>query len=203
VDEEAARRRKRTRAYLSMWAVDADVDVLPVLLDGDASIRSAEATVGRAKALCLCSLKGQGFTQHETFAFADAYEVWDHLSATENDFVLDPSPSPEDLVQNAWLCEGLWALEWALGIARHLAFPDHPADTGEATRLCLEQFCVANEVRQLRARKDLLDALDVAVALDALCDAARAQGIAPPGNLHAGVVFERRRALGWLVSRRS
>lgn len=186
-----------------MWAVDADVDALPVLIDADASIRSSGATVGRAKALCLCSLKGQGFTQHETFAFADAYEVWDHLSVIENDFVLDPSPSRDDLVQNAWLCEGLWALEWALGVARHLAFPDQPADTGEATRLCIERLCAAREVPQLRGHKDLLDALDVVAALDALCDAARAQGIASPGNLHAGVVFERRRALGWLVSGRT
>ncbi len=75
--DEGARRRKRTYAYLTLWGVSADLATVPVPLTSEVAIPSLDAVIGRAKALALCSLKGQGLTQFEVFAFADAYEVWD------------------------------------------------------------------------------------------------------------------------------
>ena len=198
---EGQRRRKRTNAYLSMWAIQADVSTLAVPLSSTIALPNIAAVVGRAKALCLCSLKGQGLTQHEVFAFADAYEVWDHLSLVENDYVLDPNP--EDGVDRnfAWRSEGLWVLLWAVNLVRHLGFPDHAAEPAEAVRLCVEELCARTGAAvSLRPPKDVLDGADVATCLDAVAHAVAATGETPPSGMHPGVVYERQLAFAWLVS---
>jgi hypothetical protein len=198
-DDEHDRRQRRTRAYLSMWTVHADVTAVPVILAATASIRPLAAVVGRAKALGLCALKGQGLTQHEAFAFADAFDVWDHLTLAENDFVLDPAPAPHDLVQHAWRIEGLWVLEWALGLARHLAFPDAGVDGAVAIERCVTTICGAPDSLALRPAKDLLDGAQVARCLDAVCTTARKANATVPAGLSPGVVFERQSAFAWLI----
>ena len=183
-----------------MWAVEADVSAVRVVESANVGVRSIDDVVGRAKALCLVALKGQGLTQHEVFAFADAYGVWESLSIEENDFVLEPAPERHELVQYAWKYEGLWALEWALGVVRHLAFPDEPCDHAEAARWFVESIVMAESAHALRPMKDLLDAVDIARCLDAISRSLRAnpaEGV--PGRLHHGVVHERGSAFAWLV----
>jgi hypothetical protein len=201
--DEAARRRKRTLGYLKLWGIDVDLTALavPVVEHG---LPNTASVIGRAKALCLVALKGQGLSQHEAFAFADAYGVWDHLSLEENDFVLTPDPSHADLVQYAWRFEGLGVLVWALGLANHLGFPAESADPGKA----VERFVVgvlAPETDRSgappvtrRSDKELLDAADVAFALEAICRSVRVDQPAP-AQLHRGVVHERAEVFRWLI----
>ena len=197
---EAERRRKRTHTYLGLWGVDADLDAVPVVELATVRVRTVAEVAARAKSLCLVALKAQGLSQHEVFAFADAYEVWDGLTLAENDFVLDPAPERADEVQFAWRYEGLWVLEWALGLVRHLAFPDEPCDHAEAAKRCIESIAASGApTPRLRADKELLDGADVSRVLDALAATSRAQGHgAGPGTLHHGVAHEREVAFGWL-----
>ena len=198
--DEGAKRRKRTNAYLAMWAVAADVSVVTVPLSSAVAVRSADAMVGRAKALCLCSLKGQGLTQREAFAFADAYGVWDHLTLEEHDYVLDAESTPADNVNFAWRSEGLRAIEWALGLVRHLGFPDQGSDPAKSVQVCMESLCVPTMAAvNVRSVKEILDAADVANCLDAVAQAITAKGQAQPSGLHPGVTFERRSAFAWLT----
>ena len=197
---EAQRRRNRTYTYLRLWAVEADVSAVPVVSLANVAVRSVHDVVGRAKALCLVALKGQGLTQHEVFAFADAYEVWDALTVEENDFVLEPAPEREELIQYAWKYEGLWVLEWALGVVRHLPFPDEPCDHADAARRFIESIVMAEATLALRPTKDLLDAADIARCLDAVSRSLRRNPVeGAPGRLHHGVVHERGSVFGWLV----
>ena len=198
---EAERRRSRTHAYLRLWAVEADVSAVPVVESRNVGVRSIDDVVGRAKSLCLVALKGQGLTQHEVFAFADAYGVWESLTLEENAFVLEPAPEHHELVQYAWKYEGLWVLEWALGAVRHLAFPDEPCDHAEAARRFVASIVMTESPLELRPMKDLLDAADIARCLDAISRSLRANPVeGAPGRLHHGVVHERGSAFGWLVS---
>jgi Domain of unknown function (DUF4272) len=197
---EASKRRKRTNAYLSMWAIDADLTAVPVPVASEIALPPREAVIGRAKALALCSLKGQGLTQHEVFAFADAYEVWGHISIAENNYILDPDPEPGFDVNNAWRYEGVKVLEWCLGLVRHLGFPEKPGDAAEIIKVCIEQLCAAVDPSvQLRSVKDLLDAADVARSLDAVAQVLAATGQPMPSGLDAGVTFERQLAFTWLT----
>jgi hypothetical protein len=198
--DEAIKRRKRTNAYLSMWAIDADLTAVPVPVASEVALPTRDAVIGRAKALALCSLKGQGLTQHEVFAFADAYEVWGHISIAENNYILDPDPEPRIDVNNAWRYEGVKVLEWSLGLVRHLGFPEKPGDAAEIIKVCIEQLCATVDPSvELRSAKDLLDAADVARSLDAVAQVLAATGQPMPSGLDAGVTFERQLAFAWLT----
>ncbi len=199
--DEGARRRKRTNAYVTMWAISVDLGAVPVPLTSEVAIPSLDAVTGRAKALALCSLKGQGLTQFEVFAFADAYEVWDHLTIAENDYILDPSPSSDADTNNAWRYEGLKVLEWCLALVPHLGFPDKPGDSGAAIKICIEELCVATGTSpQLRPVKELLDAADVARCLNVVARALAQSGAAMPSGLHPGVAHERDAVFAWLLA---
>jgi Domain of unknown function (DUF4272) len=198
--DEAAKRRKRTNAYLSMWAIQADLTAVPVPVVSQITMPTREAVIGRAKAWALCSLKGQGLTQHEVFAFADAYEVWGHITITENDYILDPDPNPTINVNNAWRYEAVKVLEWTLGLVRHLGFPETPGDAAEVIKVCIEQLCAqVDPAIELRSVKELLDAADVARCLDAVAQVLAATGQPMPSGLNVGVTFERQLAFSWLT----
>ncbi len=194
-----AKRRRRTNAYFRMWGVEADISDVPVIATD--TLRTKANMAGRAKSLCLVALKGQGLSNEEVFAFADAYGVWEAMTLEEHDFVLDMEPTQPDMVNFAWKYEGLWVVQWALGLVRHLAFADTPVDPTEPTRRCIESIAAGDLSRLTpRTANEILDAADVARCAYALVTTAHDQGHkVGPGNLHHGVVHERWQAFRWLV----
>jgi Domain of unknown function (DUF4272) len=200
-ETEAFKRRKRTEGYLKLWNIETDLSVLPVPLESSVHIPTSELIAGRAKVLCLVALKGQGLSQYETFAFADGYEVWEYLTVEENDFVLDQAPPQDDLVQYAWRYEGMLVMLWALGLTKHLGFPVDPYDSAKAVERCMSgvllPFSEKQPVPERRSEKELLDARDIANALNALALADTSQPA--PASMHRGVVYERHLAFSWLT----
>ncbi len=201
--DEPSRRRKRTIGYLQLWGLTVDLSSLPIPIESSVNIRSGEEVIGRAKALCLVSLKGQGLSQYESFAFADGYDVWDHLSVVENDFVLEQTSSETDLLQYSWRYEGMLVMLWALGITKHLGFPAEPTDPAKALERCMTGVLVpTSEIKPmptLRTPKEILDAADVANSLRAIAASTPLDQPAP-ADLHRGVVHERSLAFNWLVT---
>jgi Domain of unknown function (DUF4272) len=252
---ESQRRRKRTIGYLKLWGIETDLSTLSVPLEATSILATTEEIVGKAKVFCLLSLKGQGLTLREVFAFADAYEVWGHVSVAENNYILDEAASETDDVQYAWRYEALNALMWALGHSKHLGFPADASDPAKAVARCMqlilqpssqssgqssgrsESQAESQSVRpaksqagtsatgpgqsadrtadpsatpagepsvgllpgQARSPKEILDAADVAFALNAI--ALSVPGGQPaPADLHRGVVFERALAFRWLLN---
>ncbi len=186
---EADKRRKRSNAYLQMWGRQADTSVVPVVLADDAHLVEVEVARGRALALALVALRGQGITQAEGFAFADAYEVWDHLTLAEHDFVLEREPTGQQLIQYAWCFERLWIMEWALGVVRYVGFPDMAVDTAKASEACIRHLAtVAAAELSFRPLKEILDLADVTRCCAAMGD----------GPVDRGIVIERARALAEL-----
>jgi hypothetical protein len=198
--DEAAKRRKRTVGYLNLWGLDVDLSPLPIPTGETHVTRDIVEVVGRAKALCLLALKGQGLSMRESFAFADAYEVWEHLTVAENDFVLEHEPPAEDLVQFAWRFEGLRVMEWALGLVKHLSFPIDVADPAKATELCIQKILAPDvgTTLELRTPKELFDAADVTFSLSVIAAAISGNPVSPVA-LHPGIVHERMSAFQWLV----
>jgi hypothetical protein len=207
--DEAARRKKRTNAYCSMWAVPtvvfengAEADVV---VAADRTVHGAGAIRWRAMSLALIALKGQGLSQHEVFGIADGWDLWDHLTLEENDFVLDPAPAPQELVNAAWRFEGVQVLAWAVGLVRHLAFADTPVDSGAITELVITSIAGAGppaadqvaEAWTVRPLAELLDGADVARRLALVSRAAVAAGIDPV--VHPGIAHERDLAFSWLL----
>ena len=198
---EAERRRKRTIGYLQLWGIETDLSALNIPLEASTTIPDTSAIAGRAKVYCLLALKGQGLSIREVFAFADAYEVWGHVSVAENNYILDEA-APEVLdVQFAWRYEALNAVLWALGHSKHLGFPAEAADPAKIVERCvqliLQPSSQGQPVGEARTPKEILDAADVAFALNAI--ALSVPGNQPaPASLHRGVVYERALAFQWL-----
>ncbi len=185
---ESARRRKRTDAYLSLWGQPVDTSSVPVVLADDANIVGVATIRFRILALTLVALRGQGITQLEAFAFADAYGVWDHLTLAEHDFILEVEPTGEQLIQFAWCFERASILEWSLGLVRHVGFPDMVVDSAKISEVCIRDVATADPSGlSVRAAKDLLDLADVSRCCSALTS-----------GVERGVVIERSRAFAEL-----
>ncbi len=163
-DEAGARRRRRTEAYFAMWGVPATIptDVLAVPCE-PLAFASAAAVRGRALANCVMALRGQGLSQLESFAFADAYHVWEHLTFEENQFLLTEEPLGDEMLQAAWRYERLWVHLWALDRVRHLVFADTQVDTARAIEMCISEVALVRPADlRMREPKELLDAADIA-----------------------------------------
>lgn len=214
---EAQRRRKRTNGYLKLWGIETDLSTLSVPL-GDTSILATTAEIiGKAKVFCLLSLKGQGLTLREVFAFADAYEIWGHVSVAENNYILDEAAPESDDVQYAWRYEALNALLWALGHSKHLGFPADASDPAKAVERCMQLILLpssaakgvkagskalnsrSDSLGKARTPKEILDAADVAFALNAIA-LSTPVGQPTPADLHRGVVYERALGFRWLLN---
>ncbi len=190
------RRRKRTEAYLAMWGVQAELPVNVLAVPSEAHVIVAEvaAVRGRALACCAMALRGQGLSQLEAFAFADAYEVWDHFTLAEHDFILTEEPGGTDMLQAVWNYERLWVFLWAFGLVRHLAFSDTQVDSSVAIEMCISGVAtVPVETLQLRPMKELLDSADVAWCSEAVVRAADTP-------MHRSVVHERAMAFRELIA---
>jgi hypothetical protein len=160
-----ARRRLRSVTYLRMWGVDVDVppSALAVMGEADVLLPAVDAVRGRALATGLVALRGQGLSMSESFAFADAYEVWDHLSNDEHDFVLTEEPTGQELLQYAWRYERCQIHLWALGLVRHLPFLDTQVDSAVLLETLITKLATADpSTLTLRTPKELLDGADVA-----------------------------------------
>ncbi len=198
IADDLGKRRDRTYAYLKLWGIDTDLTVLPI---ARAPLRapSTNAVCGRASALALVALKGQGLSLAEVFAFADAYDVWGDLTIDEHDFVLDNDPPAERHLHFAWKFEQSFVFEWALGLVPHLRFPDASVDTGRVLEQLMTRVLTVGPADRppVRSSKELADAADVAFALQAI---AAASGSTPPLGLVRSVVEERATAFEWLLT---
>jgi hypothetical protein len=201
---EAERRRKRTIGYLKLWGIEADLSTLNIPLEATSILATTQEIIGKAKVFCLLSLKGQGLTLREVFAFADAYGVWEYV----NNYILDEAAPESDDVQYAWRYEALNALLWALGHSKHLGFPVDASDPAKAVERCMQLILqpstqppesAPNEAGAARGAKEILDAADVAFALNAIALSVPV-GQPAPADLHRGVVYERALAFRWLLN---
>ncbi len=202
--DEAHRRRTRTQKYLSMWGVSAELplDVLAPPVESSAVVADVASVRGRALACCVNALRGQGLSLIETFAFADAYEVWDHFTVSENDFILTEEPTGAQMLQAAWNYERLWVHLWALGLVRHLAFSDTQVDSAVAIETCISGAAtVAVDALSLRPIKELLDGADVAMCSAAVARAAKSLG--QQITMNPSVVHERALAFAELITERA
>ncbi len=210
---ESERRRKRTAGYLKLWGIETDLSTLSVPLEATSILATTAEIIGKAKVYCLISLKGQGLTLREVFAFADAYEIWEHVSVAENNYILDEAAPESDDVQYAWRYEALNALLWALGHSKHLGFPTDASDPAKAVERCMQLILQPSSQPssqpttqsntqskgQARTPKDVLDAADVAFALQAITLSVPVNQPAP-ADLQRGVVYERALAFRWLLN---
>ena len=126
----------------------------------------------------------------------------DFFSLKEWNYLHNEDPKESEKISYSWQYENLYVMEWALGlIDGPLDFPDHFCAVAEAAQL-LTAFHSMREILEAakpRSAKELLDACDMIFCLDWACTDTRMRDLPAPAGMDGGVVFERHKALNWLV----
>lgn len=209
--EEQIQRRNRSMAMAREKGIHV-TQWLPLLPPADAACRRTPQEIAqRALALLAVSLYaecllGEKFSPEEARGFlADAVGgypgVEGFFSPAEQAYLQETAPEESQSIQFVWQYEACWVMEWALGLANSLDYPDHICDVPQTVHL-LRGFGSVEELlaqAQPRTAQELLDAADLIYRLDWACVDARLYGLPTPAGMDDGVVTERHRALNWLV----
>ena len=129
-----------------------------------------------------------------------AFGVADGFTPKERIFVNDPKPSGRDYAQFSWRYEGFGIMLWALSF---LPNPGKPTEAFQAAALARILIDLGpQEFRRkvaLRPMVQILDEADLIYRYHWAVTDARINRRPSPGQLNAGVVYERHYALNWLV----
>jgi hypothetical protein len=103
-------------------------------------------------------------------------------------------------VQFAWRYEGVFLLEWALGFAPDLHFPERICDVPQTVQTLMTASS-GDLLKRAKLREPtlILDALDLHYRLHWYVRRTRLDGQELPPGLDGGVILERHQALNWLV----
>jgi hypothetical protein len=128
------------------------------------------------------------------------YELKDHFSPQEMEFLDDRSPTKSKLMQFSWRIEAAWVLLWTLGFIDKLGRPENHCNTEFAISIIegktTEQI-IANAT--MRKPSEILDAMDLIYRYRWAIVDARINEKSIPGGLDSGVAYEWHYALNWLV----
>jgi Domain of unknown function (DUF4272) len=201
MDSVAIQRKLKSEELLRKEGVPY-IAHLPIIEDEQtATIRSKEEVAIRAMALNIVAVKGEGLEQQRVLEIVEEYQLKNVFSPNELEFIHNPSPSHQDMVNNKWRYESYCTLLWALNYVEDLGRPDQICDVPSAVRFMVER--TSDEfINQavLRNSSEIFDAADLIYRYDWACVEARLKGQEAPANLNPGVVYERHYALNWLIS---
>lgn len=177
------------------------IDHLPFTeRDDEVTLRSKNEIIQRALALCYIGLKSEGADPQDLAELDEDFEILPYLTEEEQAFVLNPTPSQEDITHASWRYESLHVLLWALGHVDSLSLPDKECNVAEDLRTIFDQdreeFTASSTVR---SKAEILNQADLIYRIHWACVDARLKNSPAPGGLHPGIVYERHYALNWLV----
>jgi hypothetical protein len=202
---DAHERKARSQAQLAQLKVRAPASLPPVIGECEARLRSTAEVQQRALALLVTSLRGESLATGEKFGIDNVRERMPQaiaaLSPNERAFFDNPKPEQQEIVNAAWRYEGLYLLEWAIGMHAELAPPTNICDVPLTARTMLKAAKdgqLANT--KLRPASEILDALDLTFRLHWACVDARINEREAPSGLEPGVIAERHYALNWLIN---
>ncbi len=200
-DEQIAR-KKNSEEIAKHHAVPVNATLPYTEADDEVTLRSKDEIVDRALALCYVALKGEGLDQEYLDDFEKRYNVKDKLSPEEKEFAFSSAPSQQQKTNAVWRYESLQVMLWALGYIDKLDYPDSICNVSQVVsvfRMHKGDQSFRRNV-QLRTKKEILDQTDLIYRLDWAVVDARIKNKPAPGNLEAGVVYERHYSLNWLTN---
>ena len=130
-------------------------------------------------------------------------EMMSYLNPAEQK-VRDGTAAQQDLINVIWQYECSWALLWALGrvTTEELENVSCCCDVDRAEYIIFDQANPFFSSFEPRSKEEILDELDYFYRLHWACVEHRLRPGTPIGDMNEEVVYERRRALEWLISDR-
>lgn len=195
--EEQLARRKRSIALLEALGVPAG-DNLPVIESESAtSPRGAKEIAERCIALAICAVYGETGDHPMVQDSIEAFAAASFFTPKEKQFVANPKPAQQELVDHAWGYECVHVLLWALGYVDQLKPNTEIADVENEMALIAQTPDLAKGAK-LRPIREILDQADLYYHLHWSAIELRLAGKESP-KLNEEVIVERHRALNWLI----
>lgn len=196
--EKAVARKAQTEARLAARGIEVPDTLPPLVCEDELSLRTRDEVVERARALLLVALRAESVASGEPMPVETLLSKMpladDALSLNEQAFLTQETPSRQDCAQFIWRYEGLYLLEWALGLVEELPFPGAPVDAASTVATL-----IAMRGPQLRTSAEILDALDLHYRLHWHIRQSRLKKQGEAVGVDADVVMERHHTLNWLV----
>jgi hypothetical protein len=202
VTEAGAARKAKSEAVLKAKKVTVNVTLPVIESEAHARIRSQQDVVGRALALCLVAVKGEGLPDAVVVEVMAQFQIREFLTEEEAAFIDNPAPTDAERIQFAWRYEGFWVMLWALNLVKGLDYPSKICDVAYAVSIIREAESLEafSKAANLRSATEILDEADLIYRYHWAVVNARLKQLPAPGELDAGVVYERHFALNWLRS---
>jgi len=169
-------------------------------LDVSLELRTKDEVVFRA--LCLNGLLAAscGFNKSKTIEWLKRENIYEYLSLKEKLF-FESDIGDVSVIKSQ--VEGLWMLVWALSFFNKMDFGNICG--GNLVYMLpklniMENYVGFYKAAKLRSHIEVLEALDISYLLHSALIQAELDGVKTPDRIKYYVIYERRRALEWLVS---
>ncbi len=134
-------------------------------------------------------------------ALLEKYGLNECITENEKQILYGSNIEQQDIINMIWKYEAYWVLIWSLGLVPTLEYPSTACDCEFAVKVVsthntFEEFLATTNLRDI---DEILDEADLIFRYDWACVDARIKGNGAPANLDGGVVFERHKALNWLI----
>jgi hypothetical protein len=170
---------------------------LPVFVDDDVEPRSGTAVVERMLCLTLIAARAEGLERPRTIEVLTEFGLLPAITPNEKQFLDQEAPTEHQRAQFVWKYECAWALQWALGIVPVLGDCRSICQADQVSRNAL---AVGKNFQATPVGKEqILDAGDMLYRMHWACRDAQLNGKPVVVGLEPGVVWERRRAIQWLL----
>lgn len=176
---------------------------LPVIeSEKETALRTPEELLRRL--IALWAVAGTAFlkdSEHfRDYVFRNELQSW--LSDRERKFILDESPSENEVRQNTWRLECLYFLAWCAGLIDAIDFPSGESSIESITHLFPREFEPPEKIRQamrVRGKDEILDWGDLLYRLHWAGRHAIHNGGPEPPDVSMGVVQEWHLAVNWMM----
>lgn len=201
--EDAIKRRHHTKQQLTTLGLTIP-DSLPPCLGGDELIlRSAQEVAERDLALMITAVQAE-YLQDGNALPAQEYAErcpigFSALSPKEDQFIHNPQPQEQDIINMLWRYEALVVLHWALNWQPSLPNANEICNVSAVVQEAMKQSEQSIPFVTLRARSDILDMLDLYYCLHWFARDCQLNGKEIPNTIDSGIILERHYALNWLV----
>ena len=207
---EGEERKQRSIEVLKKYNIPY-LETLPIIEDSEhVTLRSVSEIAKRTAVLLLIAgyacdvLDNKNLSESREFFYKKfmQYNVFKCLTPKEKDFFDCEYPAKKDAISMSWCYESAYALLWTMSMTNSMYFPDKTCSEGSVSFLLAKCVSITDftDRASMRPVKEILDECDLIYRYHWAIVDAWLHTRKFPGGLNGDVVFERHKALNWVLN---
>ena len=196
-------RKSITEAYLKKFGIPYNPLLSIIDEEEDANIRSAADIAARIVVLLyLNAFAGSEKDKDRIIQFLKDAELWDSVSADEQELFAQEKLLPHQVITITWRAEDIWLLLWCINKVDTMALPAKLCDMNAILDLLPDFFAPVDDfinTATIRSTSDILDMADLMYRMHWAVRDAELKKKRIPANLDPGIVYERHYAINWVI----